>query len=98
MINFELSLGSKQQINNDLRHNNDACWEIYIDFPGGEFLPMGAGFLQTVRDVLSGKIRFWAVIDENGDKLPGCKTTYPTKRAAMESVHAFVSGRINDHD
>ena len=95
MINFELSLGPKQGINHTLRHDNDACWEIYIDFPGGECSPMGAGILQTARDVFSGKIRFWAVVDENGNPLPGCRTTYATKRAAMEATRTFVDGLIN---
>ena len=95
MITFELSLGPKHTIDSPLRHDDDACWEIYIDFPGGEYPPMGAGILQTARDVFSGKIRFWAVVDENGNPLPGCRTTYTTKRAAMEATRTFVNGLIN---
>jgi len=86
---FELNLGPKRKVDNKLRHDEDAFWEILVDFPCG-VEGASAGFLHTVRDIFSGKIRFWAVVDENGDYLPGCRGTYTTKRAALKAVDDFV--------
>lgn len=85
---FELNLGPKQSSINPLRHRKDYTCEVLVDFADGR--EGSLGFLSVIHNPLSGKLEFWALVDGNGDNLPGQASLYPSKNAAMSTARSFL--------
>tara|TARA_R110002020_G_scaffold168230_2_gene356926 strand:+ start:329 stop:619 length:291 start_codon:yes stop_codon:yes gene_type:complete len=90
---FRLTTTTRGPHGGSLRHEDDTVYEVLVDLDDGREFSLG--FLQNVRDYVSGEIVYWVLTDGEFNPIPGVSERQPSRRAALEASREFMRGLLS---
>ena len=93
---FKLTTITKGPHGGSLRHQDDTVYEVLVDLDDGREFSLG--FLQDVRDYMSGKVLYWVLTDGDWNPIPGISERQPSRRDALEASRQFMRGLLSKEE